>query len=83
MIIIERAENGFILIVANDEEDTEKYVFDVEASGEHEAIVNMLYTITSHLGHYGSKHDAKRIYIKVAPGENHSDFKDEHDILIG
>ena len=83
LITIRRVNNGYVLISKQDDEQLE-LVFEVKLEGDKEVSVrDLLHAILDELGMTGSRHDAKRIYVKVAPGEKHDNFKDEHEILIG
>jgi hypothetical protein len=64
MITIRHAANGFI--VEHDEEMHPSVYGDTV-----EDMQEMLYDILTFVGHTGSRHDAKRIYIRVEPGDKY------------
>lgn len=74
-IIIETADNGYILRYAP-EDGLDTYVFPQDdLKGALRAIVDML-------GESGSRHDEKRIYIVEAPGDKHERFTEAHANVI-
>ena len=72
-LTIETAENGFIVRYEAEEEPSSVAVFE-KGEVELEALKSMYYYIRDMLGYNGCKHDKYRLYIEIAPGENHSDW---------
>jgi hypothetical protein len=58
-ITIRTVSNGYIL-----ETEDNAIVFDTDEN-HYESIHTMLYTLLEQIGEYGSKHDEKRINIKI------------------
>lgn len=72
-LTIESVYNGYI-IRTDDGEDLVVEERETETGGV-DAMASLLWCIMDKLGHPGSKHDAKRIYVVSAPGLDHPDFK--------
>jgi hypothetical protein len=68
---IERVDNGYIVYLcpssSPDNDGPDVYVFEEEDSehGELEALASAFRNIQDHFGKGGSKHDAKRLWVKV------------------
>lgn len=71
-ITIDTAPNGYVLSV-----DGEYVQIISDEKGEVQAGADLLRDLTEHLGLAGSRHDEKRIYVTVAPGDKHDDFTGE------
>jgi hypothetical protein len=78
MIQIKKVSNGFIV-----KSTSEEYVFPEISNCELSALKDLLNTLICELSCEGSRYDAKRIYVVIAPGDKHSDFTDAHgDVLF-
>ena len=81
MFRVDRVENGFV--VEFDEQDTDysyvtrRFVREEPESkfSDEVAMKNLLYSILERFGPLGSKHSERRIYIQLAPGTDHPDYK--------
>ncbi len=56
---IEQVRNGFIVT------STEGKDVIMESGSEVRGYQNMLYIVLEHLGYFGSKHDAERLFIEI------------------
>ena len=75
---ITKVDNGFVL--SWDEEADEDHIIPrslvVEESAHHEfseidAMQRLLWEVMEHFGYYGSKHDKKRLFVRIE--EQHED----------
>jgi len=84
MIKIIPAENGYVIIDKSDEKPSTFVVaFDSEKS-EAECFRDLVYTLQDILGHHGSRHDLKRFYGVIAPGDKREEFTDKHlEVIYG
>ena len=72
------ARNGFILNDSIDPEGKKTYIFEDDNMGESiEAFANLLSKIDELIGPTTTRHDAKRVYIKVEPGDKFGDGEEE------
>lgn len=77
---IKHAANGFIVSYLCEESgEYVEHVFEYEADEQIPATFkNAVSLLQDILAVTGSRHDAKRYYGIVAPGDKHSDFEDYH-----
>ncbi len=77
---LRKVKNGLIIKSWYDSEETEGpeelvHQERYEDDDEVEAFADFLSTINDHYGPSTSRYSPKRIYIRVAPGDKHEDFK--------
>jgi hypothetical protein len=71
---IRRALNGVILRVDHgDEEPAEEIVYQEQEGGEIAAFAEFLDLLLTHYGPQSSRYSAKRISIRIAPGDKYED----------
>lgn len=73
MIKIRKCSNGFIMNI-----DGEESIYN----GNLEGLRDLLSIIVDELGMSGSRYDAERLYLVLAPGDKHEDFNNEHSNVI-
>lgn len=78
-VLIKNATNGFILEYKTEDEVSPTYVYGGGDTEEEEvsACAAMLRQILSDFGPMTSRYSKHRIYITIAPGDNHHDFTEE------
>ena len=78
---IEVVGNGYI-VTKLDEESKEVTVFESKHDSDVESVRDLLGHIESEIGHSSSRHDDKRIYVIIAPGDKHEKFTEAHSEVI-
>ena len=69
-LIIERTDNGYILIIPENEEEPERKLVIEDAQDLLKAHENLLWEVMEYFAFGGSKHDKERIRIIREKGDN-------------
>ncbi len=77
---LRRATNGVVLRIEDDigeQVETEEFVYQEadDESNDIEAFADLLRAVNEHWGPSTSRYSAKRIYIRVGPGDKHNDWR--------
>lgn len=64
-LTIKTAANGFIVTYENEYGEDTQVLFSWHDNDDKECFVNLLNYIKEYFGYYGSKHDEKRIFVKL------------------
>jgi hypothetical protein len=72
-ISISRVANGFLCEASDGRVDVFEEPLNATADPDPDTVARMLWRIVEHFGAIGSKHDARRIYIDVQPGDDYPD----------
>lgn len=78
---IRKANNGFILEGHGHDNATLVFEFG-DGKEECEAFRELANTLSDSFGLFGGRHDDKRFYGIIAPGDKHEDFQDYHSYAI-
>jgi hypothetical protein len=73
-VVVESARNGYIVRIPTDGPDEAELVIAIGENDVVEANLQMLQEVHEAIGHVGSRHDARRIFIGVQPGDKHHDL---------
>lgn len=72
-VTIESVENGYV-IRTNSEGEKTALVVQEDERGTADTAAALYWALVDIFGHWGSKHDARRLYITVEPGTDHPDY---------
>jgi len=71
---IKKVANGYILSIDDGEGHFEEYIYEDTIEG----LKYLLSDVATNLGDSGSRHDDKRIYVVIAPGDKSNKFLSKH-----